>query len=56
MPTRVLGRTGEKVSLVGIGGYHIGIPKDEQTSLRIVRMALTEPKHQRNQRVDSTSQ
>ena len=40
MPTRVLGRTGEKVSLVGLGGYHIGVPKDEQTSIRIVRMAL----------------
>lgn len=40
MPTRVLGRTGEKVSLVGLGGYHIGVPKEEQESIRIIRMAL----------------
>ena len=24
IPYRTLGRTGEKVSLVGIGGYHLG--------------------------------
>ena len=40
MPTRKLGRTGVEVSLVGLGGFHIGLPKDEQTSIRIVRMAL----------------
>lgn len=39
MPYRVLGRTGEKVSLVGLGGYHLGRP-DELESLRIVRTAI----------------
>jgi predicted aldo/keto reductase-like oxidoreductase len=39
VPTRKLGRTGEKVSIVGIGGYHLGVP-DEQESIRIVRTAL----------------
>jgi predicted aldo/keto reductase-like oxidoreductase len=39
-PHRVLGHTGEKVSLIGIGGYHIGNPSDEQESIRIVRTAL----------------
>jgi len=34
-----LGRTGEKVSIVGLGGYHLGVP-DEPESLRIVRTAL----------------
>jgi hypothetical protein len=29
---RQLGRTGEKVSAIGLGGYHIGVPKDEQAS------------------------
>jgi aryl-alcohol dehydrogenase-like predicted oxidoreductase len=36
-----LGRTGEKVSIVGIGGYHLGRPGlavDE--SVRIIRTAL----------------
>ena len=39
-PYRVLGHTGEKVSLVGVGGYHIGQGSDEQQSIRIVRTAL----------------
>jgi uncharacterized protein len=39
-PSRVLGRTGEKVSLVGLGGYHLGMGSDEQESLRIIRTAL----------------
>ncbi len=40
VPRRTLGRTGEKVSMVGIGGYHIGSQKDEQESIRIIRTAL----------------
>jgi predicted aldo/keto reductase-like oxidoreductase len=40
MPRRRLGRTGIEVSLLGLGGYHIGLPPDEQTAIRIVRMAL----------------
>jgi predicted aldo/keto reductase-like oxidoreductase len=39
-PRRTLGRTGEKVSMVGLGGYHIGIPSDEQEGIRIIRAAL----------------
>jgi aryl-alcohol dehydrogenase-like predicted oxidoreductase len=37
---RALGRTGEKVSMVGIGGYHLGKQSDEQESIRIIRTAL----------------
>ncbi len=40
MPMRTLGRTGEKVSIVGLGGYHIGMQDDEQESIRIVRTAI----------------
>src|SRR6202035_5315390 len=40
VPRRTLGRTGEKVSMVGLGGYHIGSQKDEQQSIRIIRTAL----------------
>ena len=40
MPYRTLGRTGEKVSLVGVGGYHVGSVPDEQEAIRIVRTAL----------------
>src|SRR5271155_3847208 len=39
IPRRSLGKTGEKVSIVGIGGYHLGIP-DEATAIRIVQTAL----------------
>src|SRR5215471_5751575 len=41
IPYRTLGRSGEKVSLVGIGGYHLGRPS-EQDAIRIVRTALDE--------------
>lgn len=37
---RQLGRTGEEVSLVGLGGFHIGQQKDEQESIRIIRAAI----------------
>jgi predicted oxidoreductase len=40
MPYRTLGRTEEKVSIVGLGGYHIGKQADEQESLRIIRTAI----------------
>ena len=40
MPYRMLGRSGEKVSLLGLGGYHIGGQDDEQESIRIVRTAI----------------
>lgn len=40
MPYRTLGRTGEKVSLVGLGGWHIGKPQDEREGIEIIRTAL----------------
>jgi predicted aldo/keto reductase-like oxidoreductase len=40
VPTRVLGHTGEKVSMVGLGGYHLGMQADEQESIRIIRSGL----------------
>ncbi len=41
MQTRTLGRTGEKVSAIGLGGWHLALPYvDEALSLRIVRTAI----------------
>jgi len=40
VPYRKLGRTGERVSMVGLGGFHIGIQPDEQESIRLIRTAL----------------
>jgi predicted aldo/keto reductase-like oxidoreductase len=40
MPQRALGRTGEKVSAIGLGGYHIGKQVDEAESITIIRSAI----------------
>lgn len=41
MPMRSLGRTGMKVSLVGLGGWHLGFKSiDEELSVRIIRTAI----------------
>src|SRR5881296_2780269 len=38
---RDLGTTGEKVSAIGVGGWHLGLSHvDEKLAIRIVRMAL----------------
>jgi aryl-alcohol dehydrogenase-like predicted oxidoreductase len=37
---RKLGRTGEQVSLIGLGGFHIGEPSDEQEGIGIIRKAI----------------
>jgi aryl-alcohol dehydrogenase-like predicted oxidoreductase len=38
---RELGRTGERVSAIGLGGFHIGAPKlSEDDSIRMVRSAV----------------
>lgn len=37
---RKLGRTGERVSAIGMGGYHIGVPGSEQESARLIRAAI----------------
>ncbi|MBD3181624.1 aldo/keto reductase [Candidatus Poribacteria bacterium] len=42
IPTRVLGRTGVNVTIIGVGGYHIGKARDPQLALRIIRMAIDE--------------
>jgi len=40
MQYRALGSTGEKVSIVGVGGYHIGMQQNEKESIAIIRKAL----------------
>ena len=37
---RTLGKTGEKVSAIGIGGFHIGSTADPNEGIRIVRAAV----------------
>ncbi len=40
MPYRPLGRTGEKVSLIGLGGWHLGAAKDLKECARIIASAV----------------
>jgi predicted aldo/keto reductase-like oxidoreductase len=40
MMYRPFGKTGEKVSAIGLGGHHIGRPKDPQVGIRLIRTAL----------------
>src|SRR5881398_1581845 len=41
IPMRALGRTGERVSAIGLGGFHLGTPNlPEAESLRIIRTAI----------------
>jgi aryl-alcohol dehydrogenase-like predicted oxidoreductase len=41
VPYRTLGRTGERVSAIGLGGYHLGKPYlQESESIRIIRTAI----------------
>jgi len=43
IPYRTLGNTGEKVSCIGLGGFHIGSSKlSDDESIRIIRTALDE--------------
>ena len=39
VPTRTLGSTGEEVSILGLGGYHIGL-LEEKDSIKLIRKAI----------------
>src|SRR5688572_616590 len=40
---RTLGRAGEKISAIGLGGFHIGVPElDDREAVRIIRTAIDE--------------
>lgn len=40
IPYRTLGATGEKVSVIGLGGFHIGRVKDDNEAIRLMRAAI----------------
>jgi predicted aldo/keto reductase-like oxidoreductase len=40
LPTRALGKTGEKVSMICLGGWHIGSVKDHKEAIRIMHAAI----------------
>jgi len=42
IPLRPLGKTGVKVSMLGLGGHHAARPKEESESFRIIHRAIAE--------------
>ena len=40
IPTRPFGRTGERVSLLGLGGWHVGLPKTDRAAVRLIHAAI----------------
>lgn len=42
LPTRVLGRTGQRVSILCLGGWHIGSVKETSEAVRIMHAAIDE--------------
>jgi predicted aldo/keto reductase-like oxidoreductase len=40
IPRRALGRTGERVSALALGGYHLGLAKTKREAIRIVHEAI----------------
>jgi aryl-alcohol dehydrogenase-like predicted oxidoreductase len=42
LPTRVLGRSGERLSILCLGGWHIGSVKDPSEAIRIMQAAVDE--------------
>ena len=42
MPTRELGRTGQRVSILCLGGWHIGAIPDESEAIRVMHAAIDE--------------
>lgn len=40
IPTRLFGRSGERVSILGFGGWHIGVPKTDRAAVRLAHAAI----------------
>ena len=40
IPMRPFGRTGQRVSSLGLGGWHLGVPESDEAAIRLVHTAL----------------
>src|SRR6202051_4179943 len=40
IPRRPLGKTGEQVSIIGVGGYHLGTVQSSDLAIRLVHEAV----------------
>lgn len=37
---RMLGKTGERISALGLGGFHLGLPRDPRETIRMIHAAI----------------
>jgi predicted aldo/keto reductase-like oxidoreductase len=42
IPLRPLGRFGEKITMIGLGGYHAAVPESELAAVRLIQRAIDE--------------
>jgi uncharacterized protein len=40
IPTRPFGRTGDRVSIIGLGGWHLGTPATDNAAVRLIHAAI----------------
>lgn len=40
VPTRPFGKTGERISILGLGGWHLGVPRTDAEAVRLVHAAI----------------
>lgn len=40
IPTRPFGRSGERVSILGLGGFHVGVPDTDRAAVRLIHAAI----------------
>jgi aryl-alcohol dehydrogenase-like predicted oxidoreductase len=40
IPTRPFGKTGEQVSVIGLGGFHVGVPDTDAEAVRLIHTAI----------------
>jgi uncharacterized protein len=40
IPTRPFGRSGERVSILGLGGWHLGVPKTDREAVHLAHTAI----------------
>jgi len=40
IPTRPFGRTAERISILGLGGYHVGLPRTDRAAVRLIHAAI----------------
>src|SRR5262245_65329082 len=40
IPTRQFGRSNERISIIGLGGFHVGLPSSDRAAVRLVHEAI----------------